>query len=145
MTLPDPPDGPEFDEEPVVVPSSLDPTVNTAEPAEVQKQAKKRASKKRDEGEFWRTVFSTKEGREAMWGLLSLAGTFEMRNGISANGSYDPTLTHFYAGQKAVGHHYFMMWMGFDPDGVLQMMREHNTINPETPKRPPRKTPTWPG
>ena len=140
--IPDPPEGPEFDEEPVVVASSLDPTVNSAEPVEVQKQAKRRASRKRDEGDFWKAVFSTSEGRGAMWELLSLAGTFEARSGISANGSYDPTLTHFYAGQKAVGHHYFMMWMGYDPDGVIQMMREHNTVNPEAPQRRGSKTPT---
>lgn len=120
------PEGPSFDEPSDEPASALDQTTpNAAEPEAVRRQVRAQKKRLRSSVEFWMGVFSTAEGRREAWQMLAEAGTFEQRGGVSANGSYDPVLTGFHAGQKALGQHFFRRWLQFDPDGVLLMLAEH--------------------
>lgn len=119
-------DPPSFDVPDPEPPSSLDPTLNVAEPVEVRKRTRKQAQEKQDRDAVLRDILSTPEGRREMWAILDLCGTFQQRSGASANGSYDPTLTHFHAGQKAIGQHLFLDWLARDRDSVLEMLVENS-------------------
>lgn len=138
-------DPPEFDEPEPEQATALEETINVAEPYEVRKQVRRRATQQRSSAEFWQSVFSTEEGRAEIWKILEAAGTFDQRSGVSPNGSFDPSLTAFHAGQKALGQHFFLQWLGYDKESVMQMLIENQPQAKDAAKtKRARKTPTSP-
>lgn len=145
------PDEPEADfDQPAPEPASaLEPTLNVAEPAAIRDATKARAMRERSSAEFWQGMLSTPDGRREAWSILAKAGAFEMRGGISASGGYDPEITAFHRGQNALGQALFFEWLGYDQDGVLQMLLEHQpqaiaaakTVQNTAPRRRRRNGP----
>lgn len=121
-------DQPSFDAPDPEPPSSLDPTLNVAEPIEVRKRTRKQAQEKQDRDAVLRDFLSTREGRAEMWSILALCGTFENRSGSSANGAFDPIVAAHNAGQKAIGQALFLTWLARDKEGVMSMLEEHNPV-----------------
>lgn len=143
------PEPPLFDEPDPEPATSLLETVNVADEAGIKAQTKAQAVKQRDSAEFWQMILATEEGRREIWQILSDAGTFEQRGGVSANGGYDPILSAFWGGQKSLGHHFYARLLGYDREGVVQMLIEHDqTVKNSAPAYAPRKrkvkTPTAP-
>jgi len=135
--------GPSFDEPDPEPASALEGnTANAAEPEAVRRQAKSQAQRQRDTAEFWRSIFATVDGRAAMWGILADVKTFEIVAGVSANGAYDPEVTAFNKGKQSVGQSLFLAWLGYDREGVLTMLAEHQPTTKEAAKNvaPRRRT-----
>lgn len=143
MIPPREPPPPDFDEPEVEVPNALGETYNAAEPAEVKKQVKRQAQRRRDSAEIWQSILATKEGRAELWKVLVESGAFAINAGTSRNGSYDPVLTGYLHGQKDLGQYLFHMWLGYDREGALQMLLEHQDKAVEASKaKRAKKTPT---
>lgn len=137
---PEPPDFDEPDPEPA---NALEPTIDAGDLASVRRQVRVRAKQTVDEAEFWQAILSTEQGRRELWRMLAEAGTFDHRSGISANGSFDPVLSAFHAGQKALGNHFFSRWLSYSQADVLQMLVENQPgAKPVAASKPRRKTPT---
>lgn len=137
------PEPPEFDQPDPEPANALGSTFNAAEPAQVRRRVKQQAQQAIDAAKFWQDVLASEMGRTELWKLLSEAGTFDQRAGISANGGYDPMLSSFHAGQKAFGHHLFGRLLGYDREAVLLMLTENDpTARPVEAKPRRRKTPT---
>lgn len=120
-------------------------TVDAASEAGVDKQ-KRTARRVREEGdEFWRLVLSTPVGRREIWGLVKPA--FETKFACGPNGFPQPEATWFHAGEHAHAEQIKLSLQIIDPDGFLQMLREHEprfadrVDAPRRRVRKPRETP----
>lgn len=125
---------PSFDDPDPEPPSTGEAAENAAEPEAVRNKVRRQAKRQRDRAEYIRAILSTEEGREEMWSILTICGTFETRAGVSANGGHDPVLTAYHQGQKAIGQHLFAEWLGLAPAETMQMMTEHHDLTKNTAK-----------
>lgn len=116
-------------------------TTDASTPEGVTRQRRKVAKEDRDTAEFLQVLLGDPRGRAFLWTILSLAGTFETRAGIAADGSHDPYLTGFNRGQFAIGQHFYLDWLRLDPEGTALMLTEHHPqiVGKPKPARAPRR------
>ena len=82
---------------------------------------------KRQERDWWTRQLQSQLGRQIIWGLLSDLRTFDPGVfGIGANGAPDQYQTSFYRGQQEFGLRLYRTLIGYAPEHVVQMHREHD-------------------
>lgn len=107
-------------------PTTDQATVDAGTKRGVRRQTLTKKRRERDEGDFYRMVFSTTVGRRAMWDILASLHTFETRFAAGPTGFPDQMATWFYAGEQATGQRLFKTWFKLDRDGVMLMLEEHD-------------------
>jgi hypothetical protein len=101
-------------------------TVSAVDPVQQSRKRRKAESEQDKAARFWKVVFGDGVGRRAMWEILESVGWRNSPFTATAVGFPDPNATWFNAGRHAYAQHLFMTWLKQSPDGVMQMLAEHD-------------------
>jgi hypothetical protein len=116
------------------------PEIPNAADRTSQRRIRDRVKRERAEAvDFYKAIFASPVGRREMWGILTAMHAFDQRFASAPNGFPQESATWFYLGERDAGFRLFRSWMRLDPEGVTKMMREHDPVLAELPKRPRRK------
>lgn len=111
-------------------PDDEDAPPNAADPAQYKKAVRGRRQQQRDDADWWRRTLASQQGRRIVWGLLTDCRTFEDVFAYGPNGFPDPHHSMFCRGQQQIGQRLLRTLMGYAPELVLQMHREHDPAIP---------------
>lgn len=104
---------------------------NAADPKHYAKAVRSRRQQQREDREFWQRLLASAVGRRVVWGLLTDCRTFDDVFAFGPNGFPDPQQTSFYRGQQQIGQRLWRTLLGYAPELVQQMHKEHD---PQLPR-----------
>jgi len=114
-------------------------TVSAVNPGQQAQRRRKAESIQERAARFWRAVFDDETGRRAMWEILESVHWTKDPFTATAVGFPDVNATWFNAGRHSYARHLFMTWLRMAPEGVMQMLAEHDPrFETAKPKRKPR-------
>lgn len=115
-------------------PTAESGSVNVADPVAIKRKRRRRERDEGLRGEFWSGVFSTKIGRQEMWGILESGHAFAERFVTGPNGFPSPEATWKEAGEQSLAFRIYLSWLKLAPEGAALMLAENHPALAVIPK-----------
>jgi hypothetical protein len=122
------------DDDSELPPDPLVPDEDVKERAKLQQRRRRARSADVEETEFWERVFADPVGRRVMWAFLESCSTFGERFANGPNGFPQAEASWYRAGERDTGLRMWRSWLRAVPDGVCEMMHEHDPALKDAPR-----------